>query len=160
MRFCASIGFFFLFKSVLACSVPPAGMYEDYHSLVQNTPGIVLAVVVSTGEEKGSFLPVVTFEIARVLKGRVAEPIRLPGYVIEDPSIPADDYDSHHDPKFWAFTHGNSSTPGDCQMYGIFHLGETYLLFLREQGHIMGFENVRSSEDLWLKVVEQIVAEQ
>ena len=45
-------------------------------------------------------------------------------------------------------------------MYGIFHLGETYLLFLREQGHIMGFENVRSSEDLWLKVVEQIVAEQ
>ena len=143
-----------------ACIAPPKGYYEDYVSLVENTPTIVLARASSVEDGDPEELRTVSFIPTRTLKGRLedSKKVILTGYVVDDALRKPNDFDSHKDPRFWALSIGNSGTPGDCQAYGVFHLGSEYLLFVRQQGHLKGFELIRSPDDLWLQVIE-LVAE-
>ncbi len=142
------------------CSIAPKGLIEEPRSLVRNTNTIVLAKAVSFVPDEFSSLyaATVTFEPVRFLKGRHRGEIEVIGQVVTGDQPAPNDFDGHRDPVFWAFYVGNSGTPGDCLAYGVFHIGETYLLFLRPQSNFKSFENIQSPDDFWLTVVERIVA--
>jgi len=158
LRKTATLALLLLVSNAYPCFVPPDGLFEKPKSLVRNTDTIVLAKAVSFENVYRFGYTKVTFEAVRFLKGRHQGPIEIRGEVVTGDSPTPNDFDGHHDPKFWTVGVGNSSTSGDCQAYGVFHIGETYLLFLRSQSNFKSFENIQSNDDDWLLTVERIVS--
>ena len=142
------------------CSAAPEGLVEEPRALVNNTSTIVLAKAISFEPVNGGYPneATVTFEPIRFLKRRHRGEIQVVGQIVTGYHPDPNDFDGHRDPNFWAFSEGNSGTPGDCQAYGVFHIGETHLLFLRPQSNYKSFENIQSPDDFWLQVVERIIA--
>ena len=142
--------------------MPPNSLFESDLQLVSSTDAIVLARVI--GLESAIYQPqfkrrkaVFHFETAEVIKGQPPSLFDLDGFVVADGVDASNDFNGHLNPEFWADHSANSIMPGDCKAYGIFSAGETYLIFLRQQPHVRSFENVRSQDDLWLRVVKLLV---
>ena len=139
-----------------ACSVPPRTLSDSNEELVRSTRVVVLAKAVSTGGVGPGGFSTFQFEPVRALKGDPPKAFELRGYDSERVKGPAD-FASHTDPAFWAYDSGNTIQPGDCIAHGVFQVGETYLIFLREASHYRAYENVRSDGDLWLRVVQLLI---
>lgn len=148
---------FFIPASSWACSSPPESLYQTDQKLVKTTPSIVVAEAVSI-EGKGEFQKFeFTFKTSRVLKGNPPQSFKIKGYNADlVPNTPSN-FDDHQLPAFWALGIGNTIQPGDCTAYGIFSIGQKYLIFLRQTSHIRSYENIQNNDDLWLKVVELLI---
>ena len=152
---------FILYSShALACSIPPDHLYENNEILVRSTPTIVLATPENYQDHPEFHVPVFTFTTNRVLKGTAPQTFELPGYIASNIEQYPKDHDGHLDPAFWAYDAATSIQPGDCIAYGIFQLGEQYLIFLRTESHRRAFEMVRSDQDLWYKAVMRLIQDQ
>jgi hypothetical protein len=145
-----------------ACSAPYAELFVPDWKIVSKAEGVVLARVV--GFEPAVHKPrserrdaIFHFQTTETLKGQAPQQFDLSGYsALERKDVPGD-FDGHRMPKFWADNSSNSVSPGDCESYGIFAVGETYLIFLMKGTHRRGYENIRSEDDLWLQVVRLLV---
>lgn len=162
-----------------ACYQLPDYLYASHTELVERTDTIVLARAVDYSmrakKPSGRALDFgkFTFEKVRLLKGMSEHTFTVNGYVgrgadtfYEDyqgnlsPGLDVlyEDFDAHRLPYFWKHKElGRSTSYGDCNLHGVFVVGETYLLFVGPESHTKGFENVREPEDLWLKAIEKIV---
>ena len=156
MRAASGFLLWILSFGALSCTILPAHLNDRPADLVDSTPAIVLARAVSFTDPDGGSLATFTFEAVRTLKGNPPKSFRLDGYHAKKVGSPGD-FQQHKDPKFWAFEAGNSIQPGNCQAHGLFEVGQTYLIFLRRDSHYRAYENIRSPEDLWLKVVETLI---
>jgi len=96
---------------------------------------------------------IIHLEVVETLKGEAGPQLSLSGNEVSGDAAENADFDSHRAAQFWAGMKSNSVSPGDCNDYGKFQLNETYLIFVRENSHYHGFENIRSPDDLWLQVV-------
>ena len=159
MKIAATLALLLLGSHASPCFLPPDGLFEKPKSLVWNTDTIVLAKAISFENNDGFGYAKVKFEAVRFLKGQHQGPIEVSGEVVTGETPTPNDFDGHHDPDFWAVATGNASTYGDCQAYGVFHIGESYLLFLRSQSNFKSFENIQSNDDEWLLTVERAVAD-
>lgn len=143
----------------LACLTDPLESHATIYQLVVDSSAIVLATVKSelprVDDERSEF----TFSVQEVLKGRVQEAFKLYGYSFEESPNYSFDYSGHTDPHFWASVSGNSLLGGECDIHGVFAEGEMYLIFLGDVPRFKAFENIRSSDDLWLRAVRVAVNE-
>jgi hypothetical protein len=99
------------------------------------------------------------FETKEVLKGDAPESFKLEGFSRRDHVDILEDFDGHTDPQFWAYPYGNSIMTTFCSVMGVFEVGRTYLVIDTDMGHFKGYENIRSEDDLWLKVIRLLVRE-
>ena len=146
-----------------ACSYMPPSLFESDEILVDGADAIVMARVVGFEPEvhrpaSQPRMAVFHFESVQVLKGEPPPRFDLQGFLATEGRDHRGDFEAHSMPEFWARHAANSGMPGDCNAYGMFSEGETYLIFLRKHSHLRAFENIRSEEDLWLKVVRLLVA--
>ncbi len=146
----------------LACSAPYAALFVPDWKAVASAEGIVLAKVV--GSEPAIYQPrserreaVFHFETIEVIKAPGPQRFDLSGYEAAKRKKVVGDLDGHRSPEFWADNASNTVSPGDCESYGVFAVGETYLIFLMKGSHRRGYENIRSEDDLWLNVVKLLV---
>jgi hypothetical protein len=147
----------------LACTIPPPHLSESHTELVSKTTSIVVAKAVGiAGKESGDFATFI-FEQVETLKGE--SPARFELYGVRAGSVTAsdnggvaDDFDGHRSPAFWAWGLGNSVMLSSCGAYGVFEVGETYLVFHRDNPHTRAYEIIRDKDDLWLAVI-RLVAE-
>lgn len=162
MRPLAVVAIFLLPAGSWACSVPPNSLFESDDALVQSADAVVLARVVGwdpavTSPLAERRLALIHFEVEESLKGKAPQRFDLEGFATQETKDPKRDFDGHSMPEFWAGYDTNSVMPGDCKAYGVFESGGLYLIFLRQATHVRGFENVRSDQDLWLRVVRLLV---
>jgi len=94
-----------------------------------------------------------------MLKGIDPKVFKLEGYASDRVKSPGD-FSAHQSAEFWALDAGNTIQPGDCVAYGLYELGQEYLVFLRKDSHIRAYENVKTETDLWLRVVKALVEHQ
>ena len=146
-----------------ACFAPPPYLSESHHELVLKSQAIVLAKAVKTENDSISGYADFIFEPVEVLKGDPPSRIELHGlkagpYVAEEWNIDGGDYEGHRSPEFWAWSLGNGAMDTACHVSGVFEVGQTYLIFLRDKPHFRAYENIRREDDLWLAVV-RLVAE-
>ncbi|MBB5213114.1 hypothetical protein [Microbulbifer hydrolyticus] len=136
-----------------ACFSPPDRHFIAIDRLYYQIDKIVLAEAI---EEKPSFkaqgMAKFTFQTKEVLKGESGKAkFSLDGFLYEVGPV---DFSKHEDVEFWANSYiGNFVAPGDCNVYGKFTVGETYLLIMGID-HPKAFEVVRSTEDRWYKTVK------
>ena len=141
-----------------ACSVPPRSLFHSNLKLVNSTPVIVLAKAVAASESSSASHYEFRLETIRSLKGQAPKTFSVTGYAAGSMQNSLDDFNGHKQPQFWAFDAGNTIQRGDCVARGIFQVGENYLVFLRKASHTRSYENIRVSDDLWLQVVELLIA--
>jgi hypothetical protein len=151
-------------SSASACTIRPSALYEGNEDLVRRTPAIVMARVTkigtTPGDGRGGRGAVdVTFETVSILKGQDPRRFTLKGY-LSNRVEGHGDFAAHGAPEFWAYDVGNTIQPGDCVAYGMFELGQQYLIFLRNDSHVRAYENIRVENDLWLRVVRLLIAAQ
>lgn len=141
-------GLFLMATPALACTAMPNHWRDDPQTMVARTPTIVLAKVTSVREEGGS--STAQLERVRAVRGKPERTFSLEGWVDKKTR---GDFSRHRDPKFWALEVGNTVWPGDCRAYGVFRVGEMYLVFLDGPNYPRSFENIRSRDDLWYRTV-------
>ncbi|MEO1020011.1 MAG: hypothetical protein AAFY56_20325 [Pseudomonadota bacterium] len=101
-----------------------------------------------------------TFVVKKTLQGRVrGVRFEYSGYGPDGDLGVNGDFDGHRDPDFWASPHGNSGLTGTCEIFGLFEVGKTYLMFLDGKPHFKAFENIQSDDDFWLSVVRAALAD-
>jgi hypothetical protein len=70
-------------------------------------------------------------------------------------------FSGHRDPGFWRDFGWNSLRntyfEGDCRFYGMFKVGEQYLVFLDGPSYPRSYENVKSEDDLWYLTVVDVI---
>ncbi|MEW5250574.1 hypothetical protein [Microbulbifer discodermiae] len=140
--------------TVWACFAPPAYLMESDARLVANTPIIVLATAMNEIPTKEDRLPSFEFQVKEILKGNPPENFTLNGYSAKEQENGPGDFQNHLMPHFWAFNTGNSIQPGDCEAYGLFEVGQEYLIFLRRNSHPRAYEKISTKKDLWYKVIK------
>src|SRR5215469_5201837 len=150
--------FVLLANSASACLIRPHYLYASNQELVRHTPRILIARVTSiNANAKDREIVDASFETVSVVKGRDPKRFTLLGFVSNRVGGPGD-FDAHKAPEFWAFDVGNTIQPGDGRAYGMYALGQQYLIFLRKDSHVRAYENVKTEQDLWLRVVKVLVA--
>ncbi|MBL4680370.1 MAG: hypothetical protein JKY88_06555 [Pseudomonadales bacterium] len=147
-----------LFPTIIwACSIPPQTLYQSNEQLVRSTPVITLAKV-ENREGDGKYNQYeFTFKSTLSLKGKAPDTFILIGYEASNVSEAPADFGDHKKPEFWAFDSGNTIQPGDCTAYGLFSVGQEYLIFLRPKSHYRSYENIKQNDDLWLEVVQLLI---
>ena len=145
-----------LSNQALACSAPPITLMQSDDELVKRTPIIVLATVTkqTTNKHNSKF----TFRSIKNIKGIAPTSFILDGYEPSENNDrqPSDDFKSHTT-KPWQEGFTNSVMPGDCEAYGYFEKGKTYLIFIVKPTHVRAYEQILSDNDLWLKKVQSLV---
>ncbi len=149
-------------QSAMACFMPPHYLSDHHTELVMTTETIVIARAVErTREGNGA---VFTFQTLEVLKGHALPQFELYGFESDGwlaremgYASRSTDFDGHRSAEFWAWSAGNSAMLTSCFLAGFFELGETYLLFLRDDPHRRAYENIREDDDLWLQVIRMVV---
>jgi hypothetical protein len=152
-------------SSAFACVAPRPGMYDRNKELVESSEYIVVAKAIKVSvptQSQATRWPVAefSFEAVRILKGNPPPRFFLVGMDARKVKGIPKDFNGHRNPDFWAFDGGNTIQPGDCVSYGLFEVGQTYLVFQRKQSHSRSYENIRTKDDLWLAVVDLLVKEQ
>jgi len=150
--------FVLLANSASACLIRPHYLYASNQELVRHTPELLSRVsqaLTQTPRIARSLTSL--FETVSVVKGHDPKRFTLLGFVSNRVGGPGD-FDAHKAPEFWAFDVGNTIQPGDCRAYGMYALGQQYLIFLRKDSHVRAYENVKTEQDLWLRVVKVLVA--
>ncbi|MCH9694168.1 MAG: hypothetical protein K0U72_06635 [Gammaproteobacteria bacterium] len=109
------------------------------------------------GESDGDVTVEFEFRTIEILYGRAASTFKLHGYSKGENPFPVGDFDGHTDPAFWAESSSNTGTTTLCSIFGVFEVGETYLLIATEEPDFRAFENIQSNDDLWLKVIRLLV---
>jgi hypothetical protein len=115
-----------------SCYLPTSELHMTPSRLVNETPVIVRAKVISTdkggaveyAKQPGSY----RFQVTEVIQGTSATTTDLPGDL--DPSSIWDtNFSDHKDPSFWANNAGRLGNIGDCQILPAaeFIVGQTYL---------------------------------
>ena len=147
-----------------ACSSPPKRYYLNAERMYWRSQGVVLAKALSfnTSSNAIPFEPLVEFEfeIIEVLKDlstkdkKPTKTVKLTGVLEKRHEI--SDFDSHENIGFWADSFfGNGELFGDCNAYGNYKIGETYLLFINIS-HPKSYELIRSPEDRWYRTIRYI----
>ena len=146
-----------------ACMIPPPHLSDHHTQLVSSAKSIVLAAAVGLDDSDSSDFATFVFKPVETLKGE--SPARFELYGVKSGSVTAsdnvasgDDYDGHRSPLFWAWGLGNSVMLSTCDAYGVFEVGEKYLIFIRDKPHVRAYEVIREDDDLWLAVI-RLVAE-
>lgn len=142
--------------NAVSCFAPPVEAVSSPYDLVNDAKYIVLARVESKlggGAISAEFL----LETQEVLKGEAPRKFTFNGSEPGENLGRSADYDAHTDPEFWASLGGNSTITTFCVVMGIFEVGQSYLVIGTEYGHFKAYENIRSDDDLWLKVVRLLV---
>jgi len=139
-----------------ACFVPPMTLMQSTRELIERTESIVLAKV--TEHKKGDFFDTFTFESVEHIKGKAPALFNLKGFDVNDNDYRPefDDFDSHSS-REWQLGDTNSTMPGDCEAYGFFQKGMIYLIFYAKPSHIKAYEQIQSSNDLWLTEVKSLL---
>ena len=127
----------------IACSFPPREASVSPFELVLGATSIVLATAASKSETDGGERSDFVFESKEVLKGEVPKQFTYNGFVRTEDFGVAADYNAHTDPRFWAYSSGNSSITSWCGIFGVFEVGQTYLIIATEKGHFKAYENIR-----------------
>lgn len=127
--------------------------------MVERSQNITLAKVLSVSKENPHGLNTFTFSTLKILRGNVPESFSLQGYSAGEVKDHPGTFSHHQDPGFWTGTTGNTLLPGDCNAYGIFAIGKTYLIFYDMPSHVHSYEEVASGEDQWLVRVNKLIAE-
>lgn len=148
-----------------ACMALPDHLFFNNPQLVYNSTTIVLARAESASdiEHYSNNFAKITFSVNEVIKGDKIDTIRLTGIKRELNKTHQDshtDFKGHSMPEFWAFAEHNASNFPDCNAYGEFEIGKEYLLILGEQTHFRAYEEIRTREDLWYKVIKLLVERQ
>ncbi len=140
-----------------ACEAPPPEHTLATEDLVARAETIVLARSVEllgeTPEDPGRLWGrTMRFETVEVLKGEAGAEFTAPvGALAEDDH----DFDGHRDPMFWDGVTLNANDT-DCEIYPVYKIGATYLVFLDVQ-HRRGYEQIARSDDLWLGLVQALI---
>ena len=154
LRFVLALALPAIAHPALACTIPPEHWHDDPYSMVIQTRTIVLARVEHVARRGDTTRA--EFVTVETLRGEAAHTFSLRGWHEDEP---VRDFGGHRDPAFWVTNAGSGSVaPGDCNAYGVFQEGQTYLIFLEGPNHPRSFENVRSPDDLWLQTVRMAVA--
>ena len=148
--------------SAIACFIPPHYLSDHHTELVDTTGTIVLArAIEKTRDGTGA---VFVFQTLEILKGQALPQFELYGFEADgwlareiEYANRSPDFDGHRSAEFWAWSAGNSTMLTSCFLAGFFELGETYLLFLRDDPHRRAYENIRGDDDLWLQVIRRVV---
>lgn len=135
----------------LACSSQPDHWRHDPQTMVARTRTIVLAKVTAMRAEGG--WSTAQLERVKAVRGKPAGTFSLRGRT--DKRNPGD-FSGHKDPRFWALEISNTVWPGDCGAYGVFSVGEMYLVFLDGPNYPRSFENIKSEDDLWYRTIAGI----
>jgi len=146
-----------------ACTIPPPHLSEPHTELVLSAKAIVLAKVVGIKDEESGDSATFIFEPVETLKGVSPANFELYGFkasgaTASESGMGGEDFEGHSSPLFWAWGLGNSVMLSTCSAYGVFEVGESYLVFLRDNPHLRAYENIREEDDLWLAVI-RLVAE-
>ena len=148
----------FVMADANACFAPSDKSTSSPAMLVRMANYVVLAEAKSALGGGGSVGTEFVFETKEVLKGDAPKQFKFYGTQRGPADHSSADFDGHTDPVFWAYsTVGNSRLTTWCGVLGIFEIGETYLIINSKEGHFKGYENIKSEEDLWLKVVMLLV---
>ena len=141
-----------------ACFVPNKAISHSDMKLVDRTESIVLAKVV--GQKKGYAYDVFTFQTIENIKGNAPWEFVLNGFSVKHKSYSIVDSDFRgHKSLDWANGVTNSLEDSDCEAYGYFEEGQTYLIFNSKPTHKKAYEQIVEKEDLWLKWVKLLVDE-
>lgn len=137
-----------------ACTIPPETLMQSYEALISRSPNIVLAKVIQQDATQTAKFFKFTFETLEHIQGSAPPVFELTGYSAMEKGQVVGNFSGHREPVFWAFATGNSSMPGDCNAYGHFSVGKTYLIFYGGPSHTKSFEEIASQDDIWLNVVK------
>lgn len=143
----------------LGCFAPPAEAGAPPMDLVLGASFVVLAEAKSNLSGDGDLPAEFLFETKEVPRGDAPKSFKYYGFSRGDNLRKLDDFDGHTDPRFWAYSYGNSTITTWYGVFGVYEIGQTYLIIASEKGHFKAYENVRSENDLWLKVVRHLVSE-
>ena len=151
-------------NNATACSSAPETFFLNPEQMFMHANGVALAKAVSVKKPKEPMhireLQEYSFEVnefyANPYNGTKSAPkaITLPGFPATEGGTT--DFSAHDDISFWGSSfRGNNIMPGDCNAYGTYELGKTYLIFI-DLSHPKAFEMIQSSDDRWHKVVKFI----
>jgi len=142
--------------NVFACTVPPRTLLQSDEDLVSRSPNIALAKAQRQGNSDNNYVKF-AFNTVETIKGKVPKEFYLEGFSAKETEDSPGDFSGHKMPEFWAFSAGNSILPGDCNAYGLFEIGKTYLIFYGGPTHVRSFEQISSKDDVWLNVVKLLI---
>ena len=142
-----------------SCFAPPEEASSRPLNLVLGANYIVLAEAKERLSGDGGLPTEFLFETKEVLKGEAPNLFKFHGFSRSENLGASEDFDAHTDPQFWAYSHGNSTITTWCGVFGIFEIGQTYLIINSDSGHFKGYENIRTDDDLWLKVIRVLVGD-
>ena len=140
-----------------SCFGLPADVTSSPSNLVLKADYIVLAEAKKELSGDGTYPTEFLFETKEVLKGEAPDQFKYYGFKRTEDQGTLEDFDAHKNPRFWAYGYGNSTSPAWCGVYGIFEEGQTYLIIDSDKGHLKGYENIRSEDDLWLGAIRLLV---
>ena len=142
--------------AVALCLEPPPEARLHHTVLIARAPRIVLAEAIGhdwTPIRGMSRAVAYDFRVIETLRGAPHERIVLRGGAPPlPPAMPAQDFDAHRTAAFWNGG-GREALWPDCGFSPRFVIGRRYLLFPGSAGHVNGFEEIASPDDLWLAAV-------
>ena len=151
-----------------ACFAPPEHMYLPHQETINDAEWIVR--VVPRSIDRSGEQPVYTLEVLERIKGESPDIIKIEGAgpngrglwasysASGDEPHPNDaNYYGHQASSFWV-NGGRAWNAPDCEIHPAFLLsGAEYLIF-GPKDYNVGFENITSTNDLWLSYVRDVVA--
>jgi len=146
-------------ESALSCSDMPFEYQVRYYELIERTEDIVLANVSRIDTLNNSKIEYHFSTVENLRGDKYINSFTLTYPIIESDasSFQYDDFDKHRSRYFWELGGSRTFIDVDCLLYPVFQIGHSYLLFLDEKDHRMGYEMIKSEDDLWLEVVKKVL---
>ncbi len=150
--------------SSYACYSPPERYFLNPDRMFFLSDGVVLAKAVKERipKEKARFdsLKEFEFEIINFYINPYAreqrEPINFNLLGFSQKTRADSDFSAHESLDFWASSlAGNGELAGDCNAYGAYEVGKTYLIFLNVS-HPKSYELIESNADRWHNLVKYL----
>lgn len=163
MRYLILLTFLFSYNSH-ACYSPPERYYLNPDRMFLLSDGVVLAKAIKMKNPNRSTpfdsLKEFEFEIIEFYINPYArkqdEPVNFTMLGFPHKTKPNSDFSAHEDLDFWANSlSGNSELSGDCNAYGGFEIGKTYLIFLG-LSHPKSYELIKEPKDRWHALIKYI----
>lgn len=155
MKALTVIAQFSLSSVAMACYIPPAKLFRDHASLVDEAKVIFVAEARASANQA----EICQIYITYTLKG--IAPATLP-IICRTPSSGdwLTDFSSHSDKAFWQRRRGRLGIAGNCTLIPpAFQAGRQYLVFLGVEPDSKQFEEVAGPTDRWLKFVRNHLKE-
>jgi hypothetical protein len=157
-----TIFFLFSFGKTFACIYPPYEYHVPYYELIERTNNIVLAQVTNIDSTYDSSITY-SFKTIEILRGHqnlstfsLKYPLNQWNQWIKEKTTD-NDFDLHRSNRFWDLRGSRTLMESDCILYPHFTEGYTYLVFLGDQDHSMGYEVIKTDDDFWLETVRNVL---